>query len=43
MWIRSQGATIDELRQAFPIPMGPPGATVSLMFTHNMFLDIFIS
>lgn len=28
-----QGATLDDIRQAFPIPMGPPGATVSHMFT----------
>ncbi|XP_056223924.1 collagen alpha-1(VII) chain isoform X3 [Seriola aureovittata] len=27
--VTSEGATIDELRQAFPIPMGPPGATGS--------------
>ncbi|XP_047431494.1 collagen alpha-1(VII) chain isoform X2 [Mugil cephalus] len=25
--VTSEGATIDEIRQAFPIPMGPPGAT----------------
>ncbi|XP_008299548.1 collagen alpha-1(VII) chain [Stegastes partitus] len=27
--VTSEGATIDEIRQAFPIPMGPPGATGS--------------
>ncbi|XP_045928379.1 collagen alpha-1(VII) chain [Micropterus dolomieu] len=27
--VTPEGATIDELRQAFPIPMGPPGATGS--------------
>lgn len=27
--ICSQGATVNDLREAFPIPMGPPGATVS--------------
>ncbi|XP_029318371.1 collagen alpha-1(VII) chain-like [Cottoperca gobio] len=27
--VTSEGATIDEIREAFPIPMGPPGATVS--------------
>ncbi|TKS90840.1 Collagen alpha-1(VII) chain [Collichthys lucidus] len=25
--VTSEGATVDEIRQAFPIPMGPPGAT----------------
>ncbi|XP_047245921.1 collagen alpha-1(VII) chain isoform X4 [Girardinichthys multiradiatus] len=25
--VTPEGATIDEIRQAFPIPMGPPGAT----------------
>ncbi|KAK5617819.1 hypothetical protein CRENBAI_026224 [Crenichthys baileyi] len=25
--VTTEGATIDEIRQAFPIPMGPPGAT----------------
>uniref|UniRef100_A0A3Q1J0Q4 Collagen alpha-1(VII) chain-like n=1 Tax=Anabas testudineus TaxID=64144 RepID=A0A3Q1J0Q4_ANATE len=27
--VTAEGATIDEIRQAFPIPMGPPGATGS--------------
>ncbi|KAE8281399.1 Collagen alpha-1(XIV) chain Undulin Precursor [Larimichthys crocea] len=27
--VTSEGATVDEIRQAFPIPMGPPGATGS--------------
>ncbi|KAF0029734.1 hypothetical protein F2P81_018839 [Scophthalmus maximus] len=27
--VTPEGATIDEVRQAFPIPMGPPGATGS--------------
>ncbi|XP_040928277.1 collagen alpha-1(VII) chain isoform X3 [Betta splendens] len=27
--VTTEGATIDEIRQAFPIPMGPPGATGS--------------
>ncbi|XP_070848719.1 collagen alpha-1(VII) chain [Chaetodon trifascialis] len=27
--VTPEGATIDEIRQAFPIPMGPPGATGS--------------
>ncbi|XP_035852104.1 collagen alpha-1(VII) chain isoform X2 [Sander lucioperca] len=27
--VTSEGATIDEIREAFPIPMGPPGATGS--------------
>lgn len=40
---RSQGATVDELREAFPIPMGPPGAPVSLVFTPYMFLYIYSS
>ncbi|XP_035806046.2 collagen alpha-1(VII) chain isoform X2 [Amphiprion ocellaris] len=25
--VTSEGATVDEIRQAFPVPMGPPGAT----------------
>ncbi|XP_061768219.1 collagen alpha-1(VII) chain isoform X2 [Nerophis ophidion] len=29
MLVTAEGATIDEIRQAFPIPMGPPGATGS--------------
>ncbi|XP_057711865.1 collagen alpha-1(VII) chain isoform X3 [Corythoichthys intestinalis] len=27
--VTTEGATIDEIRQAFPVPMGPPGATGS--------------
>lgn len=27
--ISRQGASVNDLREAFPIPMGPPGATVS--------------
>ncbi|XP_037837209.1 collagen alpha-1(VII) chain isoform X2 [Kryptolebias marmoratus] len=27
--VTPEGATVDEIRQAFPIPMGPPGATGS--------------
>ncbi|XP_037099528.1 collagen alpha-1(VII) chain [Syngnathus acus] len=27
--VTAEGATIDEIRQAFPVPMGPPGATGS--------------
>ncbi|XP_029969913.1 collagen alpha-1(VII) chain [Salarias fasciatus] len=27
--VTSEGATVDEIRQAFPLPMGPPGATGS--------------
>ncbi|XP_028274896.1 collagen alpha-1(VII) chain [Parambassis ranga] len=27
--VTAEGATIDEIREAFPIPMGPPGATGS--------------
>ena len=27
--LTAQGASMDDIRQAFPMPMGPPGATVS--------------
>lgn len=45
--LTSKDATLDAIRQAFPIPMGPPGATVSHLFTHKSLMvdddDVFIT
>lgn len=37
-WGLPQGASLDDARQAFPIPMGPPGATVSSTPDHTVLL-----